>query len=226
MTAAGAQNADQNNEVEDQDVDDTAAADQGDDTGDTRDDGEVDWEAKAKEYEAQVEAQKRINRNLERRTKRDKATIDKLNGGTAPADAKAEDSKSADGKAGQDVDVEKIRVEAIAQAKQEAQQEALKERVLDKIEAKAKDFADPADAVAQLMFNRSVDEFIDDNKIDVKAIQDALTELLEEKPYLGAAAQGGKNRFQGSAEGGPRPSRPSRPKSLDEAVRRRLSTPQ
>jgi hypothetical protein len=191
---------------------DAVAADQGDDNTDGQDaDGDEDWKAK-------FEAQQRINRNLERRTRRDARRIADLEVGKK--DTSAKDTKPGD-KPG-DVDVEKIRSEAREQARQEALQEALKERVLDKIEAKAKEFADPADAVAMLMRGRTVDEFIDGDKIDVDAIQDALTELLEKKPYLGAA-QGGK-RFQGSAEGGPKSHKPTRPKSLAEAIQRSYSS--
>lgn len=190
-----------------------AAADQGDDTqSDDTDDAEEDWKAK-------YEAQQRINRNLERRTRRDKTRIEELEGAKKPAlpkDTKADDSKAVD-----EIDVEKIRADARA----EAEKEALEERVLDKIELKAaKDFADPADAVAMLMRAHKVDDFLDDGKPDVEAIQDALKELLEKKPYLGAAAQGGKNRFQGSAEGGAKPTKPARPKSLNEAVQRRYAS--
>lgn len=188
------------------------AADQGDDTKGDADASEVDWQAKAKELESKFAAQQRINRTLERRTKADKNRIEELEGTKKPA--------ATDTKADAEVDVEKIRAEARA----EAAKEALQERVLDKIELKAaKDFADPADAVAMLMRVHKVDDFLDDGKPDVEAIQDALKELLEKKPYLGAAAQGGKNRFQGSAEGGAKPTKPARPKSLDEAVRRALT---
>jgi len=209
--AAANQDTDADDVTDDQSTEDIAADDQGDDTTDDKADGDEDWKAK-------FEAQQRINRTLERRTKKDARRLAELEGKTR---APAKDSKGSGDKA-DEIDVEKIRAEAIEQAKKEAQQEALKERVLDKIEAKAKDFADPADAVAMLMRGRTVDEFIDDDKIDVDAIQDALTELLEKKPYLGAA-QGGK-RFQGSAEGGAKPHRPQRPKSLDEAVRRSLGS--
>ncbi len=220
MTATAEQDTSTKDEAETEEVEGTAADDQGGDTTDKDESGEVDWEAKAKELESELEAQKRVNRNLDRRTKRDKARLDELAKG-----ADLPKGKPAEGKPDAEVDVEKIRAEAAEQAKQEAQREALKERVLDKIEAKAKDFADPADAVVMVMRGRTADDFIDDGKIDVDAIQDALTELLEKKPYLGSAAQGGKNRFQGSAEGGAKSSKPARPKSLDEAVRRRL-TPQ
>lgn len=231
MTAAAQAAANQNtdtDDVTDESTEDTAADVQGDDTTEdtgSDDDGDTDWEAKAKELQAKFESQQRINRNLERRTKRDKATIDKLTnatGASVAAEDKSADSK--DDKSGQ-IDVDKIRAEAAAQAKAEAAAEALKERVLDKIEVKAKNFADPADAVTMLMREHKADDFIDDGKIDVDAIQDALTELLEKKPYLGAA-QGGKNRFQGSAEGGPKPHKPQRPQSLHEAVNRRYNASQ
>lgn len=198
------------------DVEETAADDQGDDTSSDADDSD---KADEEDWKAKFEAQQRINRNLERRTKRDKARIAELEGVKPATSAK---DKPADDKAAE-VDVEKIRAEMLEQAKKEAQQETLKERVLDKIETKAaKEFADPADAVAMLMRGHNVDDFIDDGKVDVESIQDALKELLEKKPYLGAA-QGGKNRFQGSAEGGVKPTKPARPKSLDEAVRRRFT---
>lgn len=96
------------------------------------------------------------------------------------------------------------------QARAEAQAELMETRVLDKIEAKAaRLFADPDDAAALIMRGRAADEFLDDGSIDVEAIQDALDELLDKKPYL--AAQGGR-RFQGSGDGGTR--KDSRPKQL------------
>jgi hypothetical protein len=221
--AAANQATDNDDVTDDTSTEDTAAADQGDDTTNgAGDDGEVDWEAKAKELEAKFEAQQRINRNLERRTRKDKALIDELKG-VKPATSTKDGAKPDEGKPGADVDVDKIRADALEQAKKEAQQEALKERVLDKIEAKAKDFADPVDAVAMLMREHEADDFIDDGKVDVVAIQDALKELLEKKPYLAAAAQGGKQRFQGSAEGGAKSQRPQRPQSLHEAVARRYN---
>lgn len=99
-------------------------------------------------------------------------------------------------KAGDQPDPDEIR----KQAKAEAAAEVLRDRVLDKVEAKAaKVFADPEDARALLA--SSVDEFIDDGKVDVSAIEDALADLLKRKPHLGA--QSGK-RFNGSADGGAR----------------------
>jgi len=86
------------------------------------------------------------------------------------------------------------------QAKAEAAAEVLRDRALDKVEAKAaRLFADPEDARA-LLASR-VDEFVDDGKVDTDAIEEALADLLKKKPHL--AAQGGR-RFQGSADGGAR----------------------
>jgi hypothetical protein len=85
-------------------------------------------------------------------------------------------------------------------AQAEARAEVLSERALDKVEAKAaKLFADPEDARA-LLAGR-VDEFVDNGKVDVEAIEEALTELLSKKPHLAAATV---KRFQGGADGGAR----------------------
>lgn len=89
---------------------------------------------------------------------------------------------------------------AIAKARADARAETLRERVLDRIEAKAaKLFADPEDAVALL--GRRVEEFIDDGKVDTDEITEALEELLKKKPHLAAATA---KRFQGGADGGAR----------------------
>ena len=112
------------------------------------------------------------------------------------------------------------------QVEAEVKAETARERVLDKIETKAaKGFADPADAVALVMRDHKPDDFLDKGQPDVEAIEDALKELLEQKPYLAAVpAQGGKaTRFQGTADQGAKPPKPARPKSLDEAIRRSLA---
>lgn len=113
------------------------------------------------------------------------------------------------------VDPDAIREEA----RREARAEATRERVTDKIEARAaKAFADPEDAVAILMRQRNPDDFLDGDKIDVEAIQDALDELLERKPHL--AAQGGK-RFTGTGDGGTR--KEARPSQLTRDDLKRMS---
>jgi hypothetical protein len=86
------------------------------------------------------------------------------------------------------------------QAQAEARAEVLVERALDKVEARAaKLFADPEDARALLA--GQVDDFIDDGKVDVDAVDEALKELLSKKPHLAAATA---KRFQGGADGGAR----------------------
>lgn len=70
------------------------------------------------------------------------------------------------------------------QARDEAAAEALRDRVLDKIEAKARKFADSEDAAAILLRSHQVDDFIDGGKVDVSAIAEALDELAEAKPHL------------------------------------------
>lgn len=116
-------------------------------------------------------------------------------------------------------DLQKLRDEA----KAEARTESLRERVLDKIEAKAaRLFADPEDAVALL--GRRVDDFIDDGKLDADAIAEAIADLLKKKPHLAAAAQGGK-RFTGSADGGTR-NGSTRPAQLTEQDLKRMSPQQ
>lgn len=108
------------------------------------------------------------------------------------------------------------------EARREARTEALRERVTDRIEARAaKSFADAEDAVAILMRAHDPDDFLDGDKIDAEAIQEALDDLLERKPHL--AAQGGR-RFQGSADGGTR--KESGPKQLTRDDLKRLSPQQ
>lgn len=105
------------------------------------------------------------------------------------------------------------------QARAEARAEALKERLVDKIEAKAaRAFADAEDAVAILLRKHDPEDFLDDGKIDVEAIQDALDELLEKKPHL--AVQDGK-RFKGSPDGGAR--KAARPGQLTRDDLKRMS---
>lgn len=87
--------------------------------------------------------------------------------------------KSADD--GDKPDLEEIR----RQAAEEARAEMLRERVLDKIEARAgRRFVDAEDAAALLLRGRDVDDFIDGGKVDMDAIAEALEELGESKPWL------------------------------------------
>ena len=88
------------------------------------------------------------------------------------------------------------------QARDEVMAEALKDKVLDKIEAKAaRMFKDPEDALLRL--SKNVDDYIDDGKIDLDAINDALEDLLKKRPDFGVT-QGEPKRFKGSGDGGAR----------------------
>ena len=132
--------------------------------------------------------------------------------GLTPAQIKA--LQKGDAKPDDQPDVDQIR----EQARTEARTEALRERVTDKIEAKARGFADPEDAVAILLRSHDADDFLDDGKIDVEAIQEALDELLEKKPHL--AVQDGK-RFKGNPDGGTR--KAARPGQLTRDDLKRMS---
>ena len=114
---------------------------------------------------------------------------------------KAAEAKLVTPPAAEKDDAGKPDLEALrTQAREEAKAESLKERALDRIEAKAaKLFNDPEDARAYLA--RSVDDFIDGQSIDNEAILEALTDLLSKKPYLGVT-QGEEKRFKGSGDQG------------------------
>lgn len=117
----------------------------------------------------------------------------------------AEDKLAAASKkpAGDDapVDVDELR----KQLQTEAKAEVLRDRALDKIEAKAAGrFKDPEDALLRL--GRNVDDFIDNGQIDLEAIEDALVDLLEKRPDFGVT-QGDpepRKRFTGTGDGGPK----------------------
>lgn len=100
-------------------------------------------------------------------------------------------------------DLDKIRAEARA----EAETAALRDRVMDKIEAKAgaKFAIDTEDVAALLMRRHDLEDFLDDGKIDVEAIQQALNDLLDKQPRLAATVtQGDEKKFKGGADGGAR----------------------
>lgn len=188
MEAAGDDGSDDDGSADDAgdggSDDDGSADDAGDDAGDADDD-----KALGPKGEKALAAEKDKRRTAQAELREWKAL------GLKPADLK----KILDDRKGDDKsDPELIRSEA----KAEAQAELMQSRVLDKIEAKAaRLFADPDDAAALLMKDHDADDFLDDGKIDIEAIQDALKALLEKKPYL--AAQGAK-KFQGGADGGTR----------------------
>lgn len=94
-------------------------------------------------------------------------------------------------------DAEALRAEALATARAET----LRERAMDRLEAKAaRLFTDPEDARA-LLASR-VEDFVDGDRIDADAIGEALTDLLARKPHLAIAAT--KPKFEGTGDGGAR----------------------
>lgn len=177
-----------------------------DDEDDT--DGDTDADGDGEEGQEQDEDKplgepgvKALNAEKEKRRKATERARTAEQRATA---AEAEVARLKAGKTGSDddkPDPEEIR----RTAREEAKAETLRERVLDKIEAKAAAlFADPEDAVALL--GRRPDEYIDGGKVDVDAIVEALDELLERKPHLGKAAGKQKrpapDRSQGAGKGG------------------------
>lgn len=111
-------------------------------------------------------------------------------------------------------DPEQIRREARA----EVERETTRERLLDKIEAKARKFADPADAAALLLRESEADDFLDGTRIDGDAIEEALDELLERKPYLAARTDEPARKPKPDKSQGSRGA--SRPSSAERANRR------
>lgn len=87
--------------------------------------------------------------------------------------------------------------------------------------AAAGKLADPADALNFLDLTQF--EVDADGNIDADQVADAIDDLLKKKPYLAVPAQGEAKRFKGSGDGGAKPNKPPRPKSLSEAVTKALS---
>ena len=111
-------------------------------------------------------------------------------------------------------DPEQIRREARA----EADREVARDRLLDKIEAKAGGrFADPADAAALLLRENDAEDFLDGTRVDAAAIAEALDELLERKPYL-AAKHDGAGRTRSPKPDRSQGSRGSKPSGRDAAL--------
>lgn len=127
---------------------------------------------------------------MKAKNKEAKARIKALEAELAESKSKSEGSKD------DKEDIEKLK----ARLKAEYAAESLKDRALDKLEAKAaKLFTDPEDV--RVLLARDVDDFIDGDRVDLEAIKDALEDLLSRKPYLAIQDE---SRFQGSADGGAR----------------------
>ncbi|MER7361931.1 hypothetical protein [Nonomuraea wenchangensis] len=208
----------------DADVKDDADADSVDDAGqdDKPDDDKPLGPAGEKALQAEKERRRvaeRQRRQLAREMEEMRAELDKLR--TAPR----KPAGSADDAGEEAPDLDAIRREAEEKAKAEVRAEVIKERVSDKIEVlAAKRFQNADDAVVNLLRTNEINDFLDGDKIDAEAIKEALDELLEKKPYLAVPAQSETRRFKGSGDGGAKPIKPTRPRSLGEAVSRKLST--
>lgn len=201
-----------------EDDDDDDSDDDDDDSDDDKDKDDDKSKSKKEEDTNTVEYWKRRSRQNERDAKRNARENARLKKDQKPDPKK----KASKGKGDDDEDDQPDAEELRRQAKEEAQAEVMRDRVSDKIEAKARKYADPEDAAVMLMRANELDDFLDDDgKIDVEAINEALEELLEKKPYL-AASDNGK-RFKGGGDGGARQSKKARPKSIGEAVGNRYA---
>lgn len=200
----GAPEDDEDEGGEDQSDDDT---DQDDDAGagnsaDDDPDGTEDLGDKGKRALDAMKAKLRDERTKRKAAEAENATLK---------------AKPADGTSDEQAIREQARVEARA--------ESLRERALDRLEAKAaRLFADPEDARAYL--GSKVEDFIDGDAIDTEAITDALEDLLKRKPYLAATvAPGGKPRFEGTGDGGARKGATG-PKQLNESDVKKMTAEQ
>lgn len=159
---------------DDDDTDDDQQDEGGDDRGQQGDDGGDD-EGADQLGDAGKRALDRMKQQLREERKRRKAAEEKASAaGKKPTD-------------GDTPDVDEIR----KQAREEAAAESLRERVMDKIEAKARRFADPEDAAVLLLRGREIEEFVDGGKVDADAIAEALDELADKKPHLLARQSNG-----------------------------------
>jgi hypothetical protein len=191
------------------DEDDSTKSDSAKDDKAGQDDAATNSGDDDKDWQSEYEGAKKVNRDLERKGKRDLSRIQQLEKELAEA------RKGAEAKDGQP-DPAELR----KQLESEIRTEGLKERALDKVETKAaKLFADPEDARALLA--SQADDFVTDGKVDLEAIQEALDDLLKKKPHL--AAERAK-RFQGGADGGAR--KGSKPDQLTRDDLKKMSNQQ
>jgi hypothetical protein len=119
-----------------------------------------------------------------------------------------------------DIDPDEIRLEAEKAATTKANERIIKAEIRASAVGK---LADPKDAL--IFLDLSAFEVDADGNVDTEQIDDAIAVLLKNKPYLAVPAQGEAKRFKGSGDGGAKPNKPARPKSLGEAVSRALTKP-
>jgi len=189
------------------------------DDGDEADDAEEGDEGKTGDGEEAVEGEDALGDAGKRALDKMKADLraEKARRKAAENEAAALKASKADGDDDK-TDADAVRADALRQARAET----LRDRALDRLEARAaRKFNDSADARAHLASH--VEEFIDGDKVDSAAIDEALAELLEAKPYLGIA--GAKPRFEGTADNGARKGA-SGPKQLGKADMEHMSADQ
>lgn len=188
--------------------------------GDDKADDDVDKPlGPAGEKALNAEKEKRRAEAAKRRTaekERDdaKAELDKVRRAAEraakakPAAAKADVSESER----DEIDPEEIQREADVKATAKANERIVKAEVRASAAGR---LHEPKDALKFLDLSKF--EVDADGNVDSDEIDDAIADLLKDKPYL-AVAQGDGKRFKGSGDGGAKPAKPARPRSLGEAV--------
>lgn len=144
-----------------------------------------------------------------------KAQLDKLRRAAERAKAKPAakpDDTKPDTAQDDDFDPEEIQRKADEAATAKANERIVKAEVRASAAGK---LSDPKDALKFLDLSKI--EVDADGNVDSDEIDDAIADLLKNKPYL-AVAQGDGKRFKGSGDGGAKPAKPARPRSLGEAV--------
>lgn len=109
------------------------------------------------------------------------------------------------------IEDQRVRDEALAKANERILKAEVRAAAAGKLN-------DPADALEFIDLSKF--EVGEDGDVDGKAIADAISDLINKKPYL--AVQDGA-RFTGSGDGGARKETPKRAGSLEEAVEKRIS---
>lgn len=113
-------------------------------------------------------------------------------------------------------EIDKVRTEAAEEARKEATAAANRRIVTAEVKAiAAGKLADPTDAVRLL----DLEEFVlnDDGEVDTKAVNDAVTRLLKEKPYLAADTK----RKHGDGDQGARGRSGSNSGSMNDLIRQK-----
>lgn len=215
-----ASDADESSEDADKDAADDAGSDAEGEAADGPDDKPDDADKplgpagekalSAEKAKRRLEADKR--RSAERERDEAKAELDKLRRAAERAKTKAAAKPAEAEVEREEVDAEEIQRKADEAATAKANERIIKAEVRASAAGK---LSDPKDALKFLDLSKF--EVDADGNVDSDEIDDAIADLLKDKPYL-AVAQGDGKRFKGSGDGGAKPAKPARPRSLGEAV--------